>query len=82
VDHAQVGPAGPQGPGAWKAGPGTPSETVGSGHNDCWPLPLPQIGDRWLDGQAHLTDLIHPGEAVALEVANVLLNLVAQAGQA
>ena len=37
------------------------------------------VGQRWVDGQAHLEDAIHPGRVVGLEIANVILNLAAQA---
>lgn len=37
-----------------------------------------QVGNRFLDGQAYLSDLIHPGKTVGLEIANLYLNLLYQ----
>lgn len=37
-----------------------------------------QIGSRFREGQAYLSDLIHPGPLVGLEIANVYLNYVRQ----
>jgi hypothetical protein len=36
------------------------------------------VSSRFREGQQHLADLIHPNREVALEVFNVLLNLVLQ----
>jgi hypothetical protein len=43
------------------------------------PPPPPQIGARFRANQTYLLDLIHPNRDVGLEVANVYLNLAAQA---
>lgn len=40
------------------------------------------VGDRFLDGQRHLTDNIHPTAAISLEVANLYFNLILQARRA
>lgn len=41
-----------------------------------------KIGDRFLDGQRHLTDNQHPTAAISLEIANIYLNILAQASAA